>query len=104
VNWFRETRTLWDAKRLIKSLRLDVGRSDHLAPPLGIFRNTLPKSEGVPAASRPGRQDGPLLRDCAIGRHGQVKILNATASFLCHDVAEVRAKMKELGLQPGNHR
>lgn len=27
-----------------------------------------------------------------------------TASFLCRDAAEVRTKMKELGLQPGKRR
>ena len=34
--------------------------------------------------------------------HGRT--IAETASFLCRDVAEVRAKMKELGLQPGKRR
>ena len=34
--------------------------------------------------------------------HGQM--VAKTASFLCRDADEVRAKMKELGLQPGKRR
>ena len=34
--------------------------------------------------------------------HGRT--IAETASFLCRDVDEVRAKMKELGLQPGTRR
>jgi hypothetical protein len=37
-----------------------------------------------------------------VRRHGRT--VAQTASFLCRDVDEVRAKMKELGLQPGKRR
>ena len=34
--------------------------------------------------------------------HGRT--MAQTASFLCRDATEIRAKMKELGLQPGKRR